>query len=274
MRKYSRRRFIGQLIAASIGSTASTRAGSANIERLNVGLAELCVIAREPGILPNAVLDVWTGQIGIIDFAQLPDHLGRVVIWDDIRGDRSLSREIANILCAIEEYFGITPNLGSNASVHAGHSSGLSCSIEMLLRTFQPGYPNGIGDRIAVIDLSSCGLTCLHWLDVIPLMRRHYTRVIGVHYGCPEFCELDTDLGSPHGLSRRDRDAMRACDYWLLTSDESICPGGELSPEQRSLEFTKLIDDLCSGLASAADDIESAVGSIAERRFALHGAGA
>src|SRR5712675_2261255 len=104
MRKPSRREFINQVFAASISSTVLSRTGSAWIGS-NDGLAELCVIARKPGTLPNAVVDVWTGQIGSFDFEQLPEQFGRVIVWDDIRGDRRLSRSIADILIAIEEYF-------------------------------------------------------------------------------------------------------------------------------------------------------------------------
>ena len=105
MRKHSRRQFIGQLFAASIGSTGLSRTARATIDQSNDGLAEVCVVARQPGTLSNAVIDVWTGQIGTLDLSQLPEHLGRVVVWDDVRRDRALSQEVANILFAIEEYW-------------------------------------------------------------------------------------------------------------------------------------------------------------------------
>ena len=201
MRKHSRRRFIGQLVAASIGSTGLSRTASATIDQSNDGLAELCVIARQPGTLPNAVIDVWTGQIGTLDLSQLPEHFGRVVVWDDVRGDRALSREIAGILFAIEQYFGIKPNLGSNASAHLRHSGDLSLSIDKLLHTLKPGNSDAIERRIAVVDLSSCGLTRLRWLDIMPSLRRYYTHVIGVDFSLPDLCELDATLEPPHGLS-------------------------------------------------------------------------
>lgn len=273
MRKHSRRRFIGQLLATAIGSTGLNSTASATIGPYDDGLTELCVIAREPGTLPNAVIDVWTGQIGTVDLAQLPDHLGRVVVWDDIRGDRCLSRDVADILVAIEEYFGIKPDLGVNAMAHAGHSGGLSRSLEMLLHTFQPNSPDAIERRIAVIDLSSCGLTRLRWLDVIPLLRRYYTHVVGVDCSCPDLCELDAEFEPPHGLTDVARETMGACDHWLLASEASSSDGVELSPEQRSLEFTRSICDLCEVLAFATRDIDAAVSSFAERRFAMYGAG-
>jgi hypothetical protein len=171
MRKHSRRQFIGQLFAASIGLAALGNTSGATDDHLNDGLAELCVITRRPGNLLNASIDVWTGQIGTVDLAQLPDQLGIVVVWHDIRGTRALSRSIADIVLATEEHFGIKPVLGSNAAAHVGHSSGLSCSIEMLLKPLERAPLGAIARRIAVIDLSSCGLTRLHWLDIIPLLR-------------------------------------------------------------------------------------------------------
>src|SRR5215831_10055456 len=173
MEKHSRKRFIGELFATLIGSTGLSRTARATIDRSNDCLIEICVIARQRGTLPNAVIDVWTGQIGTLDLSQLPEYLGRVVVWDDVRGDRALSREIADILSAIEECFGIKPNLGSNATAHLGHFGGISLSIDKLLRTFKPSYPDAIGRRIAVIDLSSCGLTRLRWLDIMPSLRRY-----------------------------------------------------------------------------------------------------
>jgi hypothetical protein len=266
MEKRSRRRFIGQLFATLIGSTGLSRTARATIDQLNDGLNEICVIARRQGTLPNAVIDVWTGQIGTLDLSQLPEHLGKVIVWDDVRGGRALSREIADILFAIEEYFGIKPQLGSNASAHLGCSSGLSFSIDRILHSFNPGYPQAIGRHIAVIDLSSCGLTPVRWLDIIPLLRRYYTHVIGVEFSIPDFCELDAAFEPPHGLSDLARRTMRACDYWLLARD------GEGSAEERSLEFTKLIHDLCDCIASAPNDIDTAIGLIGKRRFATFGA--
>src|SRR6266481_6325140 len=137
MIKHSRREFINQVFATSIGSTALGRAGSACIGS-NDGLAELCVIARKPGTLPNAVVDVWTAQIGSLDFEQLPEQLGRVVVWSDIRGHRGFTRSIADIFFSVHEYFGIKPVLGSNAAAHVGHPSGLSCSIETVFISFEP----------------------------------------------------------------------------------------------------------------------------------------
>ena len=272
MRKHSRRQFIGQLFAASIGSTGLSRTASAAIDQSNDGLAELCVIARQPGTLPNAIIDVWTGQIGTLDLSQLPEHFGRVVVWDDVRGDSALSRDIADIIFAIEKYFGIKPNLGSNASAHLGHSSELSLSLDKLLHTFKPRYPDAIGRRIAVIDLSSCGLTRLRWLDLMPSLRRYYTHVIGVDFSLPGLCELDATFEPPHGLSVLALDTMQACDYWLLASDESISGRAELSTEERSFEFTKSIHDLCNCMASVQNDIDTAIGSIAKRQFTTFGA--
>src|SRR5262249_5548751 len=164
----------------------------------------------------------------------------------------------------IEKYFGIKPNLGSNASAHLGCSSGLSLSIDRILHTLNPSYPQAIDRRIAVIDLSSCGLTALRWLDIIPLLRRYYTHVIGVDFSLPEFCEPDATFEPPHGLSDVARQTMQACDYWLLARDETISRPGEWSAEGRSCEFTKLIHNLCDCIASAPNDIDTAIGLIAK----------
>ncbi|MCC8978666.1 hypothetical protein [Bradyrhizobium acaciae] len=271
MMKHSRRRFIGQLFAASIGSAALNRAAAATYDDSNDGLAELCVITREPGNHPSAVVDVWTGQIGTLDLAQLPKQLGRAVVWDDIRGAKGLSQSIAEILSAIEEYFVFKPILGSNAAAHVGSSGGLFSSIEMLFKQFEPASLYATGPRTAVVDLSSCGLTRLHWLDIIPLLRRHYTHIVGVDYSFPDLCELDSEFEPPHGLSALARSTLRACDYWLLASDQSLAGRAELSIEERSHEFVMAIRDLGFSLASSDRDRHIAMRSLAEHRFVTFG---
>jgi hypothetical protein len=271
MRKHSRRRFIGQLFTALIGSTGLSRSARATVDQSNDGLTEICVVARQPGALPKPVIDVWTGQIGELDICQLPDRLGRAVVWDDVRGDRALSREIADIVLAIERYFGIKANLDTNATAHLGHFNGALLSNDKLLHSFAPSDRDAIERRIAVIDLSSGGQTRLRWLDIIPALRRHYTHVIGVDMSVPDFRELDAAFEPPHGLSDLALHTMQACDYWLFARDESIFRRVELSAEERSFEFTKLIQDLCDCIASAPNDIETAIGSIATRQFATFG---
>ena len=272
MRKHSRRRFIGQLSTALIGSTGLSRSARATIDPSNDGLTEICVVARQPGALPKPVIDVWTGQIGELDLCQLPDRLGRVVVWDDVRGNRALSHEIAGIVLAIERYFGIKANLDTNATAHLGHFSGPFLSNDKLLHIFAPSDRDAIERRTAIIDLSSGGLTRLRWLDIIPPLRRYYTHVIGVDMSVPDLCELDAAFEPPHRLSDLALNTIRACDYWLLARDESIFRRVELSAEERSFEFTKLILDLCGCIASAPHDIETAIGSIATRQFATFGA--
>jgi hypothetical protein len=266
MRIQSRRQFIGHLLVASVGCTTLSRTAGAASGQSADGLVELCVTAREPGTLPNAVVDVWTGQIGVLDLSQLPERFGRVVVWDDVRGNRALLGEIAGILSAIEEYFGIKADLGSNASAHLGHSSRLSLSIDKLLHTFKPGRNDAVGRRIAVIDLSSCGLTGLRWLDIMPSLRRYYTHIIGVDFSVSDLCEPDSASEPPNSLSGLARTALQACDYWFLARDEPA----QASIEERSFEFTKSINDLCDCVASA-NDIDTAIGSIAKYQFAVRG---
>lgn len=271
MRTHSRRRFIGQLSAALIGPASLSRSARATIDSPNDGLTEICVVARQPGTVPNPVIDVWTGQIGELDICQLPDRLGRVVVWDDVRSDRAPLREVADIISAIGRYFGVQANLDANATAHLGHFKGPFLSNDRLLHISTSSDLVAIGRHIAVVDLSSGGLTRLRWLDIIPLLRRYYTHVIGVDMSVPDFCELDAAIKPPHGLSDLALQTMRACDFWLLARDTSISGRSELSAEERSFELTELIQDLCDCIASAPNDIETAIGSIAARQFAMFG---
>jgi len=270
MGERNRRRFIQEIFAASISASGFGGFASSAAGQSHEGLAELCVIARQPGTWPNDLIDVWTGQIGIIDLSRLPQHLGRVVVWDDIRGNKALSREMARILFAIEQHFGIECDLGSNTSAHVVPSLGLSVSIDKVLHNLTTRNRDVPERRIAVIDLSSCGLTRLRWADIIPSLRRCYTHIIGVEFSTPEWCELDASCEPPHGLSHIALETLQACDYWLLASDESLSGRIDLSIAERSLEFTKAIAALCDHIA-VQTNIETAIGTIAQRQFATFG---
>lgn len=271
MRTHSRRQFIGQLSAALIASAGLSRSARAMVDPSNDGLIEICVVARQPGALPKPVIDVWTGQIGALDVCQLPDRLGRVVVWDDVRSDRAPLREVADIISTIERCFGLQANLDANATAHLGRFKGPFLSNDRLLHISTSSDLVAIGRHIAVVDLSSGGLTRLHWLDIIPLLRRYYTHVIGVDMSVPDFCELDAEFKPPHGLSDLALQTMRACDFWLLAQGTSISGRSELSAEERSIQLTRLIQDLCNCIASAPNDIATAIGSIATRQFAMFG---
>src|SRR6185437_3279591 len=101
----------------------------------NEGLVEVCVFARQRGSLHSPV-DIWTGRLGLLNVAQLSDQFGRVIVWDDIRGDKTIPRSIGEILRAIETYYGFKPKIGTNASVHLGGIDGLARSTDDFFNTW------------------------------------------------------------------------------------------------------------------------------------------
>lgn len=261
MARYTRRQFVAQLFAASIGPASSTLPGPFISGDWNAGLAELFVLTRQPGS-SSVIIDIWTSQIGSLDLALLPEQLGRAVLWHDVRGATGLARSISEIISASEECFGIKPVLGSNAAAVIA-SVEFQSSFEILLNSFAPALLKTIGRRIAVIDLSSCGLTRLQWLDVIPLLRSLYTHIVGVDYSVPGLCELYHKLEPQHRLSNLARRTLQVCDYWLLASDQSISGRVELSSEERSLAFTTSLGHLGLALVCPGADICNAVQSVA-----------
>jgi len=271
MRDHSRRRFIREIFAASVCATGFRHVPKATACLSNEALSELCVIARQPGTSASAIIDVWTGQIGTLDFSQLPERLGRVVVWDDVRGSGALPTEIARVLFAIEEHFGIKCDLGSNAFAHIGHISETFLPVDAFLQAFRSTRGDATGQRIAIIDLSSSGLTRLSWMHIIPSLRSYYTIIIGVDFSAPALCELDVAFRTPHGLCARALETMHACDYWLLASDKSISGQDQLSADERSFEFTRAICGLCECLAFAQHDIDTAIAAVAKQRFASFG---
>ena len=120
--------------------------------------------------------------------------------------------------------------------------------------------------RIAVVDLGSCGTTGLRWLDLIPLLRRCYSHIVGIDFSAPEFCgslpppplspspppppspsPLDPEFKLPHGLTGPQQGTLYACDYWLLASDKSISRQVDLPSKPALLVQEVLKRDPLSG---------------------------
>lgn len=267
MKMLSRRQVICRLLASSMTLASSNRTSSAAPDDLEFGLVDLCVVSRQAGRPRNALVDIWTSQVGTLDIRELPETLGRVVVWHDVRGVKGLSQSISDILLAIDDYFGITPSLGTNTTACVGRLGSLSSSLNFRMLD----CPSAVSSRVAVIDLGSCGLTDLCWIDLIPLLRVYYTHVVGVDYSVPEFCELDAKADTVHGLSELAREALGACDHWLLASDESLTGRSDLSVEERSFEFAQAVCELGQSLVIADTNLEVAIRSSAQRQFVAFG---
>jgi hypothetical protein len=216
----------------------------------NEGLVEVCVFARQRGAIRSAI-DIWTGRLGLLNLAQLSDQFGRVIVWDDIRGDKTIPRSIGEILRAIEMYYGFKPKIGTNATVHVGSIDGLARSTDAFFNTSDFSLLKMAHQRIAVVDLGSCGTTRLRWLDLIPLLRKCYSHIVGIDFSASGFRGLDSEVKLAHGLTGAKQETLSTCDYWLLASDKSISRLLDLSFEARSVAFTTAVDELCGALASA-----------------------
>ncbi len=184
----------------------------------------MCVFARKRGNIQSPV-DIWTGHLGLLNVAQLSDQFGRVIVWGDIRGDKTIPQSIDEIFRAIEMYYGFKPKISTNAIVHVGSIGGLARSTDAFFNTLDFSFLKMAGQRIAV--------------------------VVGIDFSAPEFCGLDPEFKLPHGLTGAQQETLYACDYWLLASDRSISRQVDLSIEARSDAFTAAIDELCGALASA-----------------------
>jgi hypothetical protein len=213
----------------------------------NDGLIEDCVFARQRGSA-DCALDVWSGRCGLLNLAQLSDQFGRVVVWDDILGDRALPQSEPTIFGAIERYYGFKAVVGANAAEHIGDLDELARSTEVFFNSSDFNSLKVARERIAVLDLGSCGTTRLHWSDLIPLLRRCYSHLVGVDFSAPQFCGLDPEFQLPHGLTKGQQQTLSTCDYWLLAIDKSISDEADLSMECRSNAFTAAVEELCGVL--------------------------
>jgi hypothetical protein len=135
--------------------------------------------------------------------------------------------------------------------VHIGGIDHLARSTDAFFNTLDFSFLKIAHQRIAVVDLGSCGTTRLGWLDLVQLLRRCYSHIVGIDFSAPGFCGLDPEFKLPHGLTGAELETLFACDYWLLASDKSISRQLDLSFEARSVAFTAAVDELCGALASA-----------------------
>jgi hypothetical protein len=252
-RIFSRRQFLAQLAAAplssAIGATLPARA-----HECDDCLAAVCVLAWT-GRKPRArTVDLWMARCGSIDATRLSDVLRRFVVWDDITSERTTARSVEAIKTAITHYFDITIHEdGSNAIAHVGEIDAFpeALSRALALCTSQGTLP---AERIAIVDLSSCGVTRLQWRDIIPSLRRHYATVVGIDYTDPDLISLDAAVYSaPQGISHESWRTLAACDYWAVASPTVLAHEPDLCFDARAALFTDAINELARHIALAPD---------------------
>jgi hypothetical protein len=111
-------------------------------------------------------IDFWTFRVSEIESTILPTFVSRVVVWDDVFSARNVLSSVRSILDVMPQYYGFNPLLGANS--FALHLEGVT-EIGSMATKGLPGRvcPSG-SQRIALIDIESCGISRYDWPDILP----------------------------------------------------------------------------------------------------------
>jgi hypothetical protein len=267
---FSRRQILAQLAAAPILSAIGYEA-YALPSSSNDGLTEICLFAWNESKTAGRTIDLWTARCGSIDVLRLSDQLGRFIVWDDIISDHDEGRSIGAIKSAISRWFGILPIMnGTNSATHLGDVRGVPRTLGCALARFR-NDETPLTDRIAIVDLDSCGVTRLQWRDLIPCLKEVYGTVVGLDYSDPYFNEFDPAYYSaPYLMSEDSWRTLMACDYWAVASDNSLSRQKDLCAEARVTLFTEALNDL-SAMILQADNVEGGFVLGARKHFLGYG---
>lgn len=184
-------------------------------------------------------VDLWSFRVSEIDSSSLPASVGRTVIWDDVFSPRTLTRSVRATLGAVSEWYGFDPCVG-HYSFHLDGLGEIGSHVQAI--NSQRETPASL----ALIDISSCGLSRIDWPDILPHLRSSYDALVGfAHWsGCGSgLCE--TVAGDP-----RVGKALAYCDQFLWTDDKMLGLDDEACCNARSLPLNSLVQDLVRALSA------------------------
>lgn len=254
-----RRRLLASLLSAAVAPSSfllgSSVAGACE-QRRSDGVDDRefprgCLIAWESSNASEVSIDFWTARVSEIEVVKIPTFVRRVVVWDDIFSLRRASKNVAEIEAGIKEWFGFDCRIAPNGS--ALHLAGTNSLDETLAKVLQAKAANHRKSaRIALIDVGSCGVTALDWLDIIPRIRPHYDLVVGVSHAWSEDV-VDFPL-QPIGdgkcfVSPPSWLALMTCDVAVLTSDYLLSGQLQLYADLRTMPLMDMVRRFAVALA-------------------------
>jgi hypothetical protein len=84
-----------------------------------------------------------------------------------------------------------------------------------------PLFEAGVRTRVALIDLDSCGVTALDWLQILSCLRLHYDVIGGFTRGLNESLDWLVPIAESHSFfSPISLTALQACDFGVPTGDD------------------------------------------------------
>jgi hypothetical protein len=207
--------------------------------------------------LTTPSIDFWSFRVSEIECTALPRSVGRIIVWDDVFSSRNVLNSVKSILKVFPEHYGFDPFLGTNScSFHLDGFGEIGPIAEAVLAGTTGPIPL---NRLAIIDIESCGVSRFDWPDILPNLRNCYDVVVGfAHFvgrspnHLEELCDGVLD-------NSRTSKALACCDLSFFTSDGLL--GFQEVPdyESRSPLLTALVHDLIHAL-SAIDFVRTMPG--------------
>ncbi|MDA9435237.1 hypothetical protein XH88_26220 [Bradyrhizobium sp. CCBAU 51627] len=184
-------------------------------------------------------VDLWSFRVSEIDSSSLPASVGRTVIWDDVFSLRSLTRSVGAALSAVTEWYEFDPCVGQFSFHLDGHGH-----IGLHVRAINS--QREASASLALIDISSCGLSRIDWPDILPHARESYDGVVGfAHWSSYGPVSCETVAGNP-----RIRKALAYCDQFFWTDDKMLGLDEEACCNARSPPLNSVVQDLVRALSA------------------------
>jgi hypothetical protein len=246
-----RRLFLSSLLTAHLGvSTFSAAFAEAAARRRILGQEESdlsagCVMAWERRNRCDGLIDFWTARASDIDPTTFSSCVQRVVLWDDVFSLGTVQRRVDEINTAISRHFGFDCRLVPSGFVV--HLEGVNTVDQTLAQVLDAKAREPKRARTALIDLDSCGVTALDWLQIIPGLRGHYDLIVGVARAT-HLCanpEKLRPIGCGNSFVYESTWAnFQNCDFSVVYSDTLLSGNTERNREEGDRSLSYLISSL------------------------------
>jgi hypothetical protein len=203
-------------------------------------------------------IDFWTFRVSEIESTTLPTFVSRVVVWDDVFSARNVSSSVTSILDVIPKYYGFNPLLGANS--FAFHLEGITEIGSMATKVLPEKVCPFGSQRIALIDIESCGISRYDWPDVLPHLHAHYDLVAGFSHFPGRGPSHLRKLYDGALDNSRTWAALACCNLSFLTSDALLGIDDVLDCDVRRPYLIALLHDLIQAL-STIDFIQAVTGA-------------
>jgi hypothetical protein len=276
MKNIDRRSFLAGVAVSSLPSFGYQSPAYACVDQSRFtydhDLPHGCIFARmESQSVSNSVpqapsIDFWTFRVSEIESTTLPTFVSRVVVWDDVFSTRNVVKSAKSILNAIPKYYGFNASVGANS--FAFHLEGATEIGSIATKVLSEKVCPFGSQRIALIDIESCGVSRYDWLDVLPHLHAHYDLVVGFSHFSGRGPSHLRKLFDGALDNSRTWAALACCNLSFLTSDALLGFDDVVDSDVRCPYLNALLHDLIRAL-SAKEFVQAVTGASGAPSFGI-----